>query len=511
MWYGAQTGIWRLASRSGADRTVKGLASSLVEESGYLAVRNRRDEACAKVDEGVALMRGLGPSHRPTLARFLVTAAEHHRFAGRPDAIDLLDEAAALAQEADGPDWGPVLRSIGNALWQVGRHADGVATCRRAVDLLRSGPAVELGSALTALGMVLKQQGQLDEALAAHREAIEVFRPLNPFRSAVQRTFAEQQLALTLGAAGRYREALSAARDPLFDLAATAKFERGVTAAWYASLIKAVAYWHSELGEADEALTAAQRAIALFRGLIAGGIAPYVTDLAAVLSIEARQLHRLGRDSEAVPPLREAIEIWRAQPDSDRHLVWQLASLASRLWDLDQPAESIALSREVIELFRRLAADNPDKYAHQLPVHLAKLTNRTDEPGHLVEALGLARGLADRDPHRHAGLRCDLIVQYAVRHDPPEAIAPLLEAIALTRPYVDQFARSLAIAFCVIAGARLEMGQPVAAVDALAELTDLTFDEPEIWDLVEEALAAVRDEAPDEVERRGLADALRRP
>ncbi len=203
------------------------------------------------------------------------------------------------------------------------------------------------------------------------------------------------------------------------------------------------------LGQREEALAAADEAVALRRHLAAARPDIFAPDLAMSLNNLANCLSELGQREEALEAADEAVALRRhlavARPDVFAPtLATSLNNLANCLSALGQREAALAAAEETVGLYRQLAAARPDAFAPNLARSLSVL-------GDMLEAAGRLEGACAADneavatlgapflalPGAHAGLMLAICKDYVRRH--AAAGRPLDEA--LLGPIVAVFER----------------------------------------------------------------------
>lgn len=167
-------------------------------------------------------------------------------------------------------------------------------------------------------------------------------------------------------------------------------------AAAAAAALNSLATRLSDLGHRDQALAAAQGAVALRRTPVDAGDDTFRPDLAMSLNTLANRLSSLGRWQEALDAVEEAVRLRRAlvaaRPDAfTPDLAMSLNNLANILGDVGRRDEALAAAREAVSLYRDLVAARPDAFTPELGVSLNNLANRLSDAGHRKEALDTAR------------------------------------------------------------------------------------------------------------------------
>ncbi len=141
----------------------------------------------------------------------------------------------------------------------------------------------------------------------------------------------------------------------------------------------------SELGRREDALAAAEEAVALRRTLAAQRPDAFRPDLAASLNNLAAMLSALGRREDALAAAEEAVALHHTlaaqRPDAFRpDLAGSLNNLANRLSALGRREDALAAAAEAVALYRTLAAQRPDAFRPDLAMSLNNLANRLSEP-----------------------------------------------------------------------------------------------------------------------------------
>lgn len=149
----------------------------------------------------------------------------------------------------------------------------------------------------------------------------------------------------------------------------------------------------AQLGRHEEALEVSADAVWCFRSVPGGE-----NEVAMELHFQARQLLALGRDTEAVAPLREAVELCTSSPQDD--LPWMLDELIIALRRTGQVAQAVPYARREIELLRPSSPaptlDNARRYLRALGRYAEILTDNGDPRAgldHCVQAEEFLAGL----------------------------------------------------------------------------------------------------------------------
>jgi tetratricopeptide (TPR) repeat protein len=183
----------------------------------------------------------------------------------------------------------------------------------------------------------------------------------------------------------------------------------GVRAYWLSSLGNRL----SELGRHTEALPVIEEAITIRRALAAVEPSRYRADLTNSLVNVGVALAELGRLPEALAADGEAVAIRRelAAADPDRYrpdLAFALTNLAQRLFAMARSAQALQATEEAAAIYQELAAADPGRYRADLAISLDALGIRFSALGRYAEALpvteqaaAIHRELAAADPDRY--------------------------------------------------------------------------------------------------------------
>jgi tetratricopeptide (TPR) repeat protein len=170
----------------------------------------------------------------------------------------------------------------------------------------------------------------------------------------------------------------------------------------HAKTLRNLAHRLMDLGQFEEAVSAAQEATDINRRLAAERPAAFLPDLARSLDGLGAHLSDLGRREQALAVAQEATDINRRlaaeRPDSFLpDLASSLGSLTDRLSHLGQSEEALKAAREQIDIYRRLSAERPDSFLPDLASSLSSLNVRLTGLGPSEEMLAAAREAADID------------------------------------------------------------------------------------------------------------------
>jgi tetratricopeptide (TPR) repeat protein/nucleoside phosphorylase len=211
----------------------------------------------------------------------------------------------------------------------------------------------------------------------------------------------------------------------------------------------------SDMGQREEALKAAQEAVALRRVLAQRNPDAFQPDLAMSLNNLAFMLNSLDQDEEALQAAQEAVALHRilAQRNPDAFqpdLAMSLNTLLGILSDMGQHEEALKASQEAVALHRILAQRNPDAFQpslansiNNLGINLSALGQNEEALKAAQEAVALYRVLAQRNPDAFQPDLARSINNLGDRlselsqHE--EALKPYEEALDSIWPFFEQF------------------------------------------------------------------------
>jgi tetratricopeptide (TPR) repeat protein len=215
--------------------------------------------------------------------------------------------------------------------------------------------------------------------------------------------------------------------------------------------------WHAlrlaEVGRRDEALTASQRAVDLYRDLAAVDRDAHLSDLAMAVNNHGLRLREAGRRDEAFATAQEAVDLYRklVTLNRDIHLPGMAKSVNNHVISLAEAGrldEALIASQEAIRLRRELVVLDRDAYLPDLATSVNNHAIILAEAGHGVEAIAASREAVDlyrdlagvnRDAHLPA--LAASMNNHAVRSGEAgrqnEALAAAQEALDLYRELVE--------------------------------------------------------------------------
>ncbi|SNR87970.1 tetratricopeptide repeat protein, partial [Puniceibacterium sediminis] len=251
-----------------------------------------------------------------------------------------------------------------------------------------------------------------------------------------------------------------------------------------------------DLGRREDALGAAEEAVALYRDLAAARPEAFTPNLAASLNTLANHLSALGRREEALAAAEEAVALYRdlvaARPEAfTPDLAGSLNNLANHLSDLGRREDALGAAEEAVALYRDLAAARPEAFTPDLAISLNNLAGflsglgrREDALEAAEEAVALRRDLAAARPEAFtpdlamslnnlAGFLSDLGRREAALEAAEEAVA-LRRDLAAARP--EAFTPDLAASLNNLARFLSDLGRREAALGAAEEAVVLYRD-----------------------------------
>ncbi|GIE36841.1 hypothetical protein Ait01nite_098860 [Actinoplanes italicus] len=323
------------------------------------------------------------------------------------------------------------LRAGGTALTTLaGVHQIELELLERLEPLLPAGPHVDLDIAAAAISTALTRDRLAKTTDPATRAGL------------------HQTHATRLANAGRFEQALTATQDAV-------GIYRQLGAADAATYLPALAgalvdagFCLIEMGRHRDSMGSSTEAADLYRTLVRAD-ASHRGGLATALDNLGIAHTELNQPELALEPVREALEIRRAlaedQPSRYRTplaaSLINLGTLASRLGRRD---DALAYTADAAAIYRDLTATDPDAYLPDLAMALANVATYTSEMGRLREAFGPAREaleirrrLATANPGAYrpalAASLNSLGVLWSLAGRPDRALEPAEEAVIAYR------------------------------------------------------------------------------
>ncbi|MBZ9644612.1 tetratricopeptide repeat protein, partial [Streptomyces sp. PSKA30] len=386
------------------------LAHSLSHLGAQLSEAGRQDEGLTAAEEAVEILRrlvaGNPAAHEPRLAGSLSNLGLHLSQAGlhaealtaAEEAVEILRRLVAGNPAAHEPDLAKSLPHLGLHLSQAGRHAEALTTVGEAVEIYQRLAAdiptafePSLAGSLDSLSNRLSEVGRQAEALTAAEQAVEIYRQLavtNPAPYGPSLANSLRNLSIRLSKAGRRTEAVTAAMEavgiyslacrtpqplpthtdqPPWNAGGPRHPAAGNPATHEPDLADSLLSLSIRLAEADQrtkALTAAEKAVEIFRRLAASEPAAHEPGLARSLSHLGTQLYHAGRRTEALTAIEEAVKIRRRLVTGnpamhEPGLAVSLHDLSIQLSTAGRRTEALTAIEEAVKIQRRHLTGNP--------------------------------------------------------------------------------------------------------------------------------------------------------
>ncbi|KDQ10779.1 hypothetical protein BOTBODRAFT_177852 [Botryobasidium botryosum FD-172 SS1] len=152
----------------------------------------------------------------------------------------------------------------------------------------------------------------------------------------------------------------------------------------------------SYMDRREEALSAIQEAVALYRQLAQDCPATFNPDLAGSLNNLSNRLSELGQREGALAASREAVALYRQLTNDcpavfNPELASTLHNLSIRLSDLGQREKALAASQEAVALYQQLTKDRPVVFNPELATSLNNLSSQLSDLGQQEDALAASR------------------------------------------------------------------------------------------------------------------------
>lgn len=341
--------------------------------------------------------------------------------------VDLDTGIAALAQRlaahrlpttSEPAERARINNNLAMALYRAGLYQQALAPAFEAVmQYLRLGRtdglahAQALGISAGNLSTVLSELGQREDALLHSEMAVQVMRIRSDTAEKLRRLSPgdrpagegeEAGLARALGSfgihlekAGRKEEALTALQEAVAIWRRLAAHDATASEQDLAMSVHNLGLILAGLGREEEALAAVEEAVVIDRRLAAANPAALEPELATSLSSLAARLVMLGRSAESVTAYQEAVPIQRrlaaANPAAfEPGLRSSLNGLAMAL-PTEAREEAVSLLEEVVRIGWRLAAANPAEYESKLAGSLTELGLLLSRTGRRRDALAPTR------------------------------------------------------------------------------------------------------------------------
>ena len=198
--------------------------------------------------------------------------------------------------------------------------------------------------------------------------------------------------SVRLSEAGRREEALTASEEAVKLYRELVGRNRDAFLPDLASALNNLGIRLSNLGRREEALTASEEAVKLYRELVGRNRDAFLPDLASALNNLGIRLSNLGRREEALTASEEAVKLYRELVGRNRDaflpdLASALNNLGICLSNLGRREEALTASEEAVKLYRELVGRNRDAFLPDLATALNNLGIRLSNLGRREEAL----------------------------------------------------------------------------------------------------------------------------
>ncbi|MCU1358021.1 MAG: repeat-containing protein [Acidimicrobiales bacterium] len=207
------------------------------------------------------------------------------------------------------------------------------------------------------------------------------------------------------------------------------------------------------VGRREEALAAAEEAVAIYRVLVEVNPAAYTPALAPSLNNLSNRLNTAGRREEALVASEEAVGVYRVLAEANPAaytpaLAMSLNNLSNHLDTGGRREEALAAIEEAVAVYRVLVEANPAAYTPDLAVSLNNRSNHLDTAGRRAEALAaseeavtIRRVLVEANPAAYTPDLASSLNNLSNRLDTAgrreEALAASEEAVAIYRVLVE--------------------------------------------------------------------------
>lgn len=167
-----------------------------------------------------------------------------------------------------------------------------------------------------------------------------------------------------------------------------------------AGLLSSLSIRLGNLNRREEALAAANQAVALFRTLVCAGSDEFKPQLADSLNNLGIRLNGLGQREAALAASVEAVDIFDALEDTcpgkfTPNFAMSLNNLSVRYSKVGRREDAVVASQKALELHRRLVSRHSDAYTPELAMNLHNLSSRLGELGRPEEALAACKEAVD--------------------------------------------------------------------------------------------------------------------
>jgi tetratricopeptide (TPR) repeat protein len=383
---------------------------------------------------------------------------------GRPaEALPLIEQAVAIFRSlgtADPVHFGSftavALGNLGQCLVSMRRLEDALNADQEALALSRGlaaadpGHRIGVARSLVNTGTCLAELGRTAEAMLCDEESVTIWREL----AADEPGRHDELLAMALGNLGSDYSAMGRAADALLCAEEALRIQRRLAAAdpdhHQAGLAHHLINFGSRLldmGHEAEASRVFREALEVYRGVAAAspGIARRYS-LVHSLGTIASSLYQLSGPAESLPVNEEEVSLWRAlvntYPGYRRELARSLNNLSVLLSELGRPADGLPAAEESADICRELAAEDPRRRPDlavslsNLATRQAVLGNHADADRNFSAALDIWQDPADTSPSRRADVARTFLKRALCREelgDPGEAALLARKAVRIWR------------------------------------------------------------------------------
>lgn len=305
----------------------------------------------------------------------------------------------------------------------------------------------------------------------------------------VDKVRVQWDLSVLLSNAGRDQEALRAADEAV---AAARRLVTGDAVAFEPDLagsLTALGGALSRVGRWREAFEATKEAVAIQRRLAARTPTAHTAELAASLHNVSVALAGAGLRDEAVQAAEEAVRLRRQPgfPNEPGHLAGSLDNLRLRLFEVGRLEEAVTLADEAVAAYRELAAATPAAFAPDLAralsnhsALLTKVGRHADAVAVAEEAVAICRGLAKANP---AAFEVELatsltnlgnaLSESGERNTAWEKTEEAVELYRMLVPGNAGLTANLAVALSNLGKHLSDVGEREAALDATEEAVEI--------------------------------------
>lgn len=325
-------------------------------------------------------------------AETLGNAAKPGALAAAQEAVPLLQALVAEDRRRFGGQYVTALQILAKQHGKLGHHEEEHAAAAEAAEYLEDRSLATPDSHLPALAAAqnilatsLRALGRYEPAIEAHLKAIRNLHILACQRPDVF----DPHLAGNLnGLADCYRlvdqqdEAVAAAREATDLFAKLARRNHGAFAIFEARSANTLSAMCWKAKQFDLARASSERAVAIYRALVARQPEFLTHELAGVLINLGIALTELGEHEQADSALREALQVYREHAKTgmlDHAFAAAMTTHSTILERLGNHAEALRVQKNVVAVLRRLSSTSPEAHQSELANALFLLGIRYDE------------------------------------------------------------------------------------------------------------------------------------